>query len=580
MAEVITLQGENLIAEKQGNHEILNIDTFILSYDPDLDPAEPIERKSGLPDSDQIVYQSEVTQSGYVNPNQVVYSLFMDNTVGPFQFNRMDLVSSNDGNTNIAIATFPAQNKVADDPENGIRGQSMTRNFMTVYDGAQAVTGITVEAAVWQIDFMARLHASDQLVLDSNRDIYGRACFWKDGFKVVNQDGLFQAMAGTAYVEGIRIYKDLAADLEPGTLPKDIWLDISLQGNLNGVSAIIEPKYSTSEKEDYTDSNGVEHFLEKIAEVSSSGVVTDTRSVTDIAEHLLIYLEQPQWSNILGKPDNYPPESHTHPWNEVTEKPSDYPPSSHDHSWKEINNKPDEATRWPTFDEITGKPSTYPPSSHNHPWGEVTGKPSSFPPSSHNHEWEDIKNPKGVAFTGVIWMFAGTESQIADGWKLCNGEGTTSNGIAVPDLRDRMIVCAGGDYDFGDTGGSERATTDSKGSHSHGVTINSGGNHSHTITVSSHTLTESQMPKHRHTFDKNICEYGGRASGNINWTLDNRSNKLGITEAGGSQSHNHTASSNSTGSHGHSASTESTGNHTHTVSTLSPYYALAFIIKL
>ena len=48
MAEVITLQGETLIAEKIGSKETLVVDTFILSYDPDLDPEEPIDRELSL----------------------------------------------------------------------------------------------------------------------------------------------------------------------------------------------------------------------------------------------------------------------------------------------------------------------------------------------------------------------------------------------------------------------------------------------------------------------------------------------------------------------------------------------------
>ncbi|WP_420588186.1 hypothetical protein [Bacterioplanoides sp.] len=182
-------------------------------------------------------------------------------------------------------------------------------------------------------------------------------------------------------------------------------------------------------------------------------------------------------------------------------------------------------------------------------------------------------------FPGVVWMFAGTESQIADGWQLCNGEGETSNGIAVPDLRDRMIICAGSDYEVGDTGGAKTATTDSKGSHSHDVTVDSGGSHSHSITVNSHTLTTSEMPSHSHTIT-GYCAWAysdkvgqGNHEGNKTWTAYSNS-------AGSSGSHNHTASSNSTGSHTHSASSNSTGNHTHTVSTMNPYYALAFIIKL
>ena len=290
MAEVITNHGEALIAEKIGNQEILDADTVILSYDPDINPDDPIDRDTGLPEADLIVYQDAVTQNGYVNPNQVVYSLFMDNTVGSFQFNRMDLVASADDNTNIAIATFPTQNKIAENPDDGIRGQSMTRNFMTVYDGAQSVTNITVEAAVWQIDFMARLHSSDELERTSTRDTYGRGCFWQDAFQVINNDGQYQYLPGTAYVEGIRLSRVNATDIDPGILPKNVWLDVSLQGNLNGVSAFIESVFSTSDQSDYTDSNGIEHYLEKIAEISSGGVVTDTRRSVDILDHILDYL--------------------------------------------------------------------------------------------------------------------------------------------------------------------------------------------------------------------------------------------------------------------------------------------------
>ena len=91
--------------------------------------------------------------------------------------------------------------------------------------------------------------------------------------------------------------------------------------------------------------------------------------------------------------------------------------------------------------------------------------------------------------SGFIGMFAGTEAQIPDGWQLCNGQGETSNGIKVPNLRDRFIVGAGSAYDPGDTGGSNSATTSSAGNHSHSVTVNSGGSHSHTVTVNS-TTTE------------------------------------------------------------------------------------------
>ena len=201
-------------------------------------------------------------------------------------------------------------------------------------------------------------------------------------------------------------------------------------------------------------------------------------------------------------------------------------------------------------------------------------------------------------FPGLVCMFAGTESQIADGWQLCNGEGTTSNGISVPDLRDRMVICAGEDYEAGDSGGSETATTSSDGDHSHSVTVNSDGSHSHTITVNSHTLTESQIASHRHRLKSDDATssdaagfgssassraVGGQSYGStpgLDWYDNNYHGDQLVENTGGSGSHTHTASSNSTGSHSHSASSASTGSHSHTVSTLSPYYALAFIIKL
>ena len=552
MAEVITTQGETLIAEKMGNEDILVIDTFILSYDPDIDPEADIDRDTGLPESDSIVYEAAVTQSGYVNPNQVVYSLFMDATVGPFQFNRMDLVASGDNNTNVAIATFPTQNKVADDPGSGIRGQSMTRNFMMVYDGAQAVTDITVEAETWQIDFMARLNDSDQLERKSTRDTYGRACFWEDGFKVIKSGDIYQLSAGTGYVEGIRGYLEDPQTITPGTLPKDVWLDVSLQGNMNGVSPLIEPVFSTSDQPDYRDSNGVDHYLVKVAEISSSAVVTDTRRAVAVVDHLLAYLESPQWNNVQGKPTTFPPSDHRHDW-----------------------------------DELDEKPSTYPPSDHEHEWGDITNPPDSFLP-------------------GMIMMWAGTEDQIPSGWQLCDGEGTTSNGIDVPDLRDRMLMGAGNSYEVGDSGGRTSYTTSSDGWHSHSITVNSGGthshsvtvdrggSHSHSITVNGRTLSTSEMPSHAHTTSNSLNYTVSRDTGDYDRYEGNRSSRVkdSTNSSGSSYSHNHSASSSYTGSHSHSASTgtasshshsassNTQGSHSHTVSTLPPYYALAYIIKL
>ena len=209
-------------------------------------------------------------------------------------------------------------------------------------------------------------------------------------------------------------------------------------------------------------------------------------------------------------------------------------------------------------------------------------------------------------FPGMIMPFSGTFG--GDGerypipldstdWVLCDGVET--NGFAVPDLRDRMIVCAGGKYAVGSTGGAETHThavsgdTDSAGSHSHGdsFSVSSSGSHSHSVSgsVGSTTLSANQMPRHTHSVFANraVSSNGFELSptGNCLW-----GDNVSTTSAGGSSSHTHSlssASAASSGSHTHSisGSVSSGGAHTHSMSgtseeasNMSPYYALAYIM--
>ncbi|KIV66012.1 Phage tail fiber protein [Pseudomonas sp. FeS53a] len=75
MGASITLAGERLIAQKQGAQQILTVSRFILANVPGLDPNGPVDRAAGKPAAGQIVGTYDITQAGYVNPNQVVYSL-------------------------------------------------------------------------------------------------------------------------------------------------------------------------------------------------------------------------------------------------------------------------------------------------------------------------------------------------------------------------------------------------------------------------------------------------------------------------------------------------------------------------
>lgn len=210
-------------------------------------------------------------------------------------------------------------------------------------------------------------------------------------------------------------------------------------------------------------------------------------------------------------------------------------------------------------------------------------------------------------FPGMIMPFSGTfggdggrypipldsTAPLTD-WVLCDGVET--NGFAVPDLRDKMITCAGNKHAAGSTGGAETHThsvsgnTKSSGSHSHGdnFSTSSAGGHSHTVSgsVGSTTLSINQMPSHSHAYSNlttNVHTWGTGSD-----QLGERT--LNTANAGGSMSHSHSLSSAKTGtdgSHTHSisGSVSSGGAHTHSMdvtseaaSNMPPYYALAYIM--
>ncbi len=112
MGATITVAGENLIAQKTGSQQPLVVSRFILANVPGLDPTAAVDRSAGKPPAAQIVGTFNVTRAGragYVNTNQIVYSVMLGSDVGDFDWNYIALETAE--NVLLSVAYVPLQQK-------------------------------------------------------------------------------------------------------------------------------------------------------------------------------------------------------------------------------------------------------------------------------------------------------------------------------------------------------------------------------------------------------------------------------------------------------------------------------------
>ena len=225
-----------------------------------------------------------------------------------------------------------------------------------------------------------------------------------------------------------------------------------------------------------------------------------------------------------------------------------------------------------------------------------TGFTSVAPSTSGN-----VLTSNGTAWTsaqgfvsGMIMMWSGSIATIPTGWLLCNGSNST------PDLRDRMVIGAGSTYAVAATGGSASTTISSANlpSHTHTYSSTSGNmsaDHNHTFssvtgnenTSHSHAVND---PGHSHTMNSPVNLLGGTGSIAAAGTsypyavvASTDSAVTSISLANENSPHAHSYSGTTAGvsaNHNHSVSgtSDATGSGT-AATTISPYYALAYIMK-
>lgn len=231
MGVVLTAPGEALIARLQAEGKPLVIDQFLFANIEGQDHTQQPAINGVVP---PLAHSRPIPPEyrAFASPSQVVYSALLGSDVGDFAFNWQGLLCS-EHNTLVAVATFPSLQKKAYNAATNAPGNNLTRNFMLQFSGAQALTQITVEAKVWQLDFTVRLLGADERERLSNRDIYGRGAFLGDGWLLKKTGSDYAFLPGTGYVEGIRVALAEALTARPDALPCDVYLDVcqEIQGS-------------------------------------------------------------------------------------------------------------------------------------------------------------------------------------------------------------------------------------------------------------------------------------------------------------------------------------------------------------
>lgn len=287
----LTIAGENKLAQNQSVSGGLNIVSFVLANVPNLG-AEPADRISALPNPSLIVDTLPFTRRGYVNPNQVVYSLVMGSNVGDYDFNWIGLIDDDGVLVAVShISTIQKRKNVG-----AIPGNTITRNFLLKYTGIQEITATTVPVETWQIDFGTRLTGIDERERLANLDIYGHEGFLEDGWKVTGSAGTYSVADGIGYVGGVRAKNTALQQITTSTFPNEIWLNVSLQGDISDMAAVCEFVIDTGPFADYVDGNGVEHYLTKIADIDENGDVVDVRSFDSMTQHTSDIDPHPQYA--------------------------------------------------------------------------------------------------------------------------------------------------------------------------------------------------------------------------------------------------------------------------------------------
>ncbi len=266
----IPLQFEKYLLDKITAGAAPNMNEFVFAYIPNLDPAQPIDRATGLPDENFIVHRQNVDQTARLNRNTLIYSVIVPSKVAPFTFNAIYLHDKN-----VQESCGLIVHKAAETKESGM---ATTKSVAQEYDGAAEIAGIHIDPATWQIDYHARLFGIDEEIRLTQLDKYGHTAFIS-GFNVVKlTSNDYRVDPGIVYVGGLRCELKTAVTRAVTAKPNGLYVDVVREGStLSKWENVPTIKVSNVPLTDYVDGQGYQHYVTRLAGIDASGKVQDWR---------------------------------------------------------------------------------------------------------------------------------------------------------------------------------------------------------------------------------------------------------------------------------------------------------------
>ncbi|WP_250155649.1 phage tail protein [Vibrio alginolyticus] len=269
---ILTAAGKALLAQLNAEEKPLIIDKMIFANVPNR-PEFP--QPDDVVPTDHVVHQEGVEQRGRLSADSVIYSTTLTSNVGPFEFNWTGAYCSEYG-VLVTIDHHALTPKSADEP--GVAGNTLVRSVVLEYKDIAEITNITVDASSWQYNATPRMKKMDDDVAQAIIDQNGKDWFIEDGFLVTPQASAFNIKAGAGYASGNRVTLEFDRNVQVPNKPSFIYVDAHREGTPTGEQVtLFDFVVTADEKDDYTDANGVKHFVCKIAQVLGDGSVSDLR---------------------------------------------------------------------------------------------------------------------------------------------------------------------------------------------------------------------------------------------------------------------------------------------------------------